>query len=165
MPYLRPLQEYRVAAWPLDGPFFFLGAAVAAAIACAPRGRWRTFLPVIALGLLGARRIRFVAEFALLAAPAIAAAVSERLRRLGEQDGAGAARGAGSAASPIAAGVVAAALLVLAIAPRAADASAGRPVRRSRHRAGPGARARRSASPNGRACASACTTISRSART
>ena len=127
MPYLRPLQEYRPATWPLDGPFFFLAAAVAVAIACAPRGRWRTFLPVIALGLLGARRIRFVPEFALLAAPAIAGAVSERLRRISEEDGAGVARGGKLSASTIAAGAVAAGLLILAVAPRAADASAGRP--------------------------------------
>ncbi len=127
MPYLRPLQEYRVAAWPLDGPFFLLAVALAAAIACAPRGRWRTFLPVIALGLLGWRRIRFVAEFALLAAPAIAAAVSARLKQMSEDDGAGAVRTGTVSASTIANGAVAAALLVLAIAPRAADASAGRP--------------------------------------
>ena len=127
MPYLRPLQEYRLAAWPLDGPFFFLAAALAAAMACAPRGRWRTFLPVIALGLLGARRIRFVAEFALLAAPAIASAVSDRLKRMSEDVGTSAAPERKVSASTIAAGAVAAALLILAIAPRAADASAGRP--------------------------------------
>jgi hypothetical protein len=126
MPYLRPLQEYRVATWPLDGPFFFLCAAVAAAIACAPRGRWRTFLPVIALGLLGARRIRFVAEFALLAAPAVAAAVGDRLRWIREDDDARAAPQGRVSAPALAAGAVAAALLLLAILPRVADASAGR---------------------------------------
>ncbi len=78
MPYLRPLQEYRAATWPVDGPFFLLAAALAAAIALAPRGHWRRFLPALALGLLGARRIRFVAEFALLAAPAVAAALTAR---------------------------------------------------------------------------------------
>jgi len=120
MPYLRPLQEYRVATWPLDGPFFLLVVALAAAIACAPRGRWRTFLPVIVLGLLGWRRIRFVAEFALLAAPAIAAAIGERLQRMR------ASAGAGVASSAIAAAAVTA-LLLLAIGPRAGDAWAGRP--------------------------------------
>jgi tetratricopeptide (TPR) repeat protein len=127
MPYLRPLQEYRVAAWPLDGPFFFLCAAMVGAIACAPRGRWRTFLPVIALGLLGARRIRFVAEFALLAAPAIAAAVSVRLKGTGERDRDARSSPVGRiSASALAGGAVAAALLLLAIVPRVADASAGR---------------------------------------
>jgi hypothetical protein len=128
MPSLRPLQEYRVAVWPLDGPFFFLAAAVMAAIACAPRGRWRTFVPVIALGLLGWRRIRFVAEFALLAAPAIAAAVTERLRRAPAETGGGDASIAnGTHVSSIAAGALAAALALLAIAPRVGDAHTGRP--------------------------------------
>jgi tetratricopeptide (TPR) repeat protein len=127
LPYLRPLQEYRAASWPLDGPFFFLCAAVAAAIACAPRGRWRTFLPVIALALLGARRIRFVAEFALLAAPAIAAAVIDRLKQMREDDSASAVRPGRVSAAAIASGAVATALLLLAIGPRVADASAGRP--------------------------------------
>src|SRR4029079_4254657 len=40
MPSLRPLQEYRTARWPLDGPFFFVAAGVAAAAAL-PDRRWR----------------------------------------------------------------------------------------------------------------------------
>jgi tetratricopeptide (TPR) repeat protein len=127
MPSLRPLQEYRVATWPLDGPFFLLAAALLPAIACAPRGRWRTFLPAIALGLLGWRRIRFVAEFALLAAPAIAAAVSERLRRQHAGGGLAETGARRVSASSIAAAAVAGLLLLLAIRPRAADASAGHP--------------------------------------
>src|SRR4051812_2754272 len=67
MPTLRPLQEYRPAAWPTDGPFFFLAALFVAAAAA--RRRWRQVLPAAALAALGALRIRFVAEFALLAAP------------------------------------------------------------------------------------------------
>jgi len=88
MPSLRPLQEYRAVQWPLDGPFFFLAAAVAAVCLAAPRAiRWRALLPVVALGILGSRRVRFVAEFALLAGPAAAAAWTDilagpRLRRL-----------------------------------------------------------------------------------
>jgi tetratricopeptide (TPR) repeat protein len=117
MPSLRPLQEYRAATWPLDGPFFFQAAALAAAIALAPRGRWRTFLPALALGLLGWRRIRFVAEFALLAAPAIAAALTARL---GE---ARIARLRGGAWPAMAVGGL---LAILTVAPRVADARAGR---------------------------------------
>jgi tetratricopeptide (TPR) repeat protein len=117
MPSLRPLQEYRTAAWPVDGPFFFLMAALAAAIALAPRGRWRTFLPAVALGLLGARRIRFVAEAALLTGPAVAAALSARL---------GSARALTLTAHPAAGLVAAGALILLALAPHAADARAGR---------------------------------------
>ena len=80
MPWLRPLQEYRVATWPLDGPFFFVAAGVLLAAAL-PGRRWRWLLPALALGLLGARRIRFVAEFAILGAPILAVALSDRGRR------------------------------------------------------------------------------------
>ena len=87
MPYLRPLQEYRVAEWPTDGPFFFLcGAVVATAglSAVVPGGArpaLRHLLPIVALGLLGARRIRFVAEFSLLAGPYVAAQATGLLDR------------------------------------------------------------------------------------
>jgi hypothetical protein len=119
MPSLRPLQEYRVASWPLDGPFFFLGAA-ALASALAP-GQWRQVLPALALALLGARRIRFVAEFALVAGP-LAAVGTTRLAfalaaRLGwPRAGLGAAAG------------VAAALLVATVLPRVEAARRGEPV-------------------------------------
>jgi hypothetical protein len=80
MPWLRPLQEYRAASWPLDGPFFFVaaGALLAAAL---PGRRWRWLLPALALGLLGARRIRFVAEFAILGGPIVAVALTELAQR------------------------------------------------------------------------------------
>jgi hypothetical protein len=83
MPWLRPLQEYRSARWPLDGPFFFLAAGVAcAAVMSLVRSKarsWvplRVLLPLLALGVLGALRIRFVAEFSMLAGPALAVAAS-----------------------------------------------------------------------------------------
>jgi tetratricopeptide (TPR) repeat protein len=91
MPTLRPLQEYRTAEWPLDGPFFFLVAAVAgaAAVAIAPgaasraaRMQLRHLFPLLALGALGARRIRFVAEFALLAGPHVAVHATRLARHL-----------------------------------------------------------------------------------
>jgi tetratricopeptide (TPR) repeat protein len=80
MPSLRPLQEYRAATWPLDGPFFFLaaGAVLGAAL---PGRRWRQLLPALALGVLGARRIRFVAEFAILSGPIVAIVVTSLARR------------------------------------------------------------------------------------
>jgi hypothetical protein len=118
MPYLRPLQEYRTAAWPVDGPFFFLAAATSLTAALAGRGRLRGFLPAAALGLLGWRRIRFVAEFALLAGPTVAAAATAAWR----------ARVAGSVtarADRAATLAAAAALLALAAGPRLADARAG----------------------------------------
>ena len=76
MPTLRPLDEYRTARWPLDGPFFFVAAGVLASAAL-PWRRIRHLLPVVALGLVGARRIRFVAEFALLGGPIVACALTD----------------------------------------------------------------------------------------
>jgi len=80
MPWLRPLQEYRTASWPLDGPFFFVAAGVLLATAL-PGRRWRWALPALALALLGARRIRFVAEFAILGGPILAVALTRLARR------------------------------------------------------------------------------------
>jgi hypothetical protein len=80
MPDLRPLQEYRTASWPLDGPFFFIAAGVGLAAAL-PGRRWRQVLPGLTVGLLGARRIRFVAEFAILGGPIVAVALTELARR------------------------------------------------------------------------------------
>jgi hypothetical protein len=153
MPWVRPLQEYRVAEWLLDGPFFFLlaGMAIVAVAGWVLRrgGRaagvpWRQLLPVLAFAVLGARRIRFVAEFAMLAGPALAAGATAVLgslpRRsprpgpdLGPELGPelGAELGPELAAAPLGAevrrGPIAAAslaLLLLAVAPRI---SAGRP--------------------------------------
>lgn len=94
MPSLRPLQEYRTAEWPVDGPFFFLAAAAVLLLvrtdrrgpvplaAIGPGGVTRQLLPLAALGLLGSQRIRFVAEFALLGGPFVAARTTG-LARLG----------------------------------------------------------------------------------
>ena len=89
MPYLRPLQEYRHAQWPLDGPFFFLVAGLLLATLLSLRPLLyrrlpslvpaRVLLPCAALGLRGGRRIRFVAEFAMLAGPALAVAFTRLL--------------------------------------------------------------------------------------
>jgi hypothetical protein len=101
MPYVRPLQEYRTAEWPLDGPFFLLAAAVAIVAVAEPvAGAWaardgwpwrrgrrrpragqrrlllpplRQLFPIVALAALGSRRIRFVAETALFCGPFVAA--------------------------------------------------------------------------------------------
>jgi tetratricopeptide (TPR) repeat protein len=95
MPTLRPLQEYRAAEWPLDGPFFFLAAAAvgAAGLAATTRGtagrasrmELRQLLPLLALAALGARRIRFVAEFALLAGPYVAVHLTRLALRLSQR--------------------------------------------------------------------------------
>jgi hypothetical protein len=112
MPWLRPLQEYRTASWPLDGPFFFVAAGVLLAAAL-PGRRWRWLLPALALGLLGARRIRFVAEFAIVGGPILAVALTELGRRA-----AGLLRR--GAAAPYATIAVSAALAGLALVPRLA---------------------------------------------
>jgi hypothetical protein len=81
MPTLRPLQEYRYAQWPLDGPFFFLlaGLLMAGLLPLVFRRLptlvpTRVLLPCLILGILGGLRIRFVAEFAMLSGPALAVA-------------------------------------------------------------------------------------------
>jgi Tetratricopeptide repeat len=86
MPTLRPLQEYRHAQWPLDGPFFFLAAGLLLAGLLPWLHRrlptllpTRVLLPCAALGILGGLRIRFVAEFAMLAGPALAVASTRLL--------------------------------------------------------------------------------------
>jgi len=119
MPWLRPLQEYRTARWPLDGPFFFLLLGLSTALLGSILLRktrallpLRILVPLIALALLGAFRIRFVAEFSILAGPALAVAASRLLP---------AWRGRALAWS------AAAALLALTVVPRAQAAWAGSP--------------------------------------
>ncbi len=89
MPTLRPLQEYRHAQWPLDGPFFFLVAGlVVASLAPLLLRRLpkvvptRVLLPCVVLGALGGLRIRFVAEFSMVAGPALAVACTRLAPRL-----------------------------------------------------------------------------------
>jgi tetratricopeptide (TPR) repeat protein len=120
MPSLRPLQEYRYAEWPLDGPYWFLllGLLIAGVVPLVHRGvprllPLRVLLPGLALALLGGLRIRFVAEFSMLAGPALAVAGSRLLPRL---------RGWWPALG------AAAVLLGLTAAPRVAAAVAGNRV-------------------------------------
>jgi tetratricopeptide (TPR) repeat protein len=82
MPWLRPLQEYRPASWPLDGPYFFVAAGVLLAAAL-PSRQLRQALPALALALLGARRIRFVAELGILGGPIVAGLLTALGRRAG----------------------------------------------------------------------------------
>jgi hypothetical protein len=96
MPYLRPLQEYRHAEWPLDGPYFFLLMGLVGArvlpmmLRTLPRMPDRIFFPLVPLAILGGLRIRFVAELAMLAGPALAVASSQLApaRKLGWQQAA-----------------------------------------------------------------------------
>jgi len=81
MPWLRPLQEYDPARWPDNAPAAFVAAGVVLAAALSTR-RWRQLFPLAFLGLLGARRNRFLAEFALLAGPVVAYALTDVAGRL-----------------------------------------------------------------------------------
>ena len=118
MPSVRPLQEYRAASWPLDGPFFFLAAARCLASACAPgRGPGGTCCRRWPSRVLGARRIRFVAELALVAGPIVAVAATRLMTALASS----VERPATSAASA----AVGAGLVVLALAPRLGAAGRG----------------------------------------
>jgi tetratricopeptide (TPR) repeat protein len=128
MPWLRPLQEYRTASWPVDGPFFFLIGGLLLAVLLSrlrghrpARGRqlppWRVLLPLVALGALGALRIRFVAEFSILAGPALAVAASQSLPLGG--------RGRGGR---LGTWVTTGALSLLTVIPRIEAARGGRPL-------------------------------------
>jgi hypothetical protein len=117
MPMLRPLQEYRHAEWPLDGPYFFLlgGLLLAAVLPLVvrrlpPLVPLRVLLPCLVLGVLGGLRIRFVAEFSMLAGPALAVAVTRVMPWL---------RGAWAS------GLTALGLLGLTLTPRIVAAASG----------------------------------------
>jgi hypothetical protein len=136
IPRLHNVDEFRAATLQSDGALFAYALGVGAVVvATAIAGPARTgvgvrhLLPVLGLGLLAARTVRFGADFALCAAPilaraatALAAAIAARAR-----PPALAARGPGAATPGIAAAGAAALLLGAAIAPRAAAARAGRP--------------------------------------
>ena len=81
MPWLRPLEEYFPARWPDNAPALFiaLGVGLGAAL---PGQRWRHLLPVAFLGLVGSRRNRFLAEFALLSGPIVACALGDACARI-----------------------------------------------------------------------------------
>ncbi|HXU02229.1 MAG TPA: tetratricopeptide repeat protein [Polyangia bacterium] len=81
MPWLRPLEEYLPARWPDNAPALFVAAGVAVA-AVLPGRRWRHLLPVALLGIVGARRNRFLAEFALLSGPIVAGAITDLASRV-----------------------------------------------------------------------------------
>jgi hypothetical protein len=121
MPWLRPLQEYRSAQWPLDGPFFLLAAGLIVGVSAGLLSRgarmlvpMRVLAPLAALGVLGAVRIRFVAEFSILAGPALAVVVSRLLPAALPRD----RRLAGGAAAALV-------LLALTVVPRAEAATSG----------------------------------------
>jgi hypothetical protein len=116
LPALHPVDEFRAASWISDAPLLSYGAAVAVAAVATRPWRWRVLLPAAALGLLALRSIRFGADFALLAAPLLAVALTRLARR--------ARLGHGFVPAAAVSGL----LLALAAGPRVAAARAGRPA-------------------------------------
>ncbi|HEX4404363.1 MAG TPA: hypothetical protein VH560_06020 [Polyangia bacterium] len=112
LPALHSVDEFRGATWISDAPLFIYGAAVAVAALATRPVRLRLLLPVLALGALALRSVRFGADFALLAAPVLAVGL-ERL--------------VPAARARVAALAVAAGLFVAAVAPAVVAARAGRP--------------------------------------
>jgi hypothetical protein len=68
---VHPVDEFRSASWISDAPAIVF-ALVAAGAAIVARPRLRELLPALALGLLAAGSARFLADFALVAAPLVA---------------------------------------------------------------------------------------------
>jgi hypothetical protein len=116
LPGLHPVDEFRAATWTSDAPWFVFAALAAVAAATARPARWRVLLPALAAGVLALRSVRFAADFAVLAAPLLAAGLARIGARLGAGQGRAGALGA------------AALMVALAAAPRLAEARAGRPA-------------------------------------
>ncbi|MEA2697431.1 MAG: hypothetical protein QOI66_1702 [Myxococcales bacterium] len=112
LPRMHAVDEFRSPALISDGPLIVLGALViAAAVVFRRRLPARVLLPVLGLGLMTCGWVRFGADFALLAAPVLAVALSfAAADRLNAK-----ARALARFASPLAA----VALVVAAVAPRA----------------------------------------------
>ena len=81
MPWLRPLEEYVPARWPDNAPAAFVAAGVIARGRPRPAAAGATCCRSSLLGIVGARRNRFIAEFALLSAPIVARALTDAGRR------------------------------------------------------------------------------------
>jgi hypothetical protein len=84
IPRLHPVDEFRAASLESDGALLVYASAalLSAAVVWRAGGGLRRILPVLGLGLLAARTIRFGADFALCAAPLLAAAASTLGARL-----------------------------------------------------------------------------------
>jgi len=84
LPALHPVDEFRAPTWLSDPALFvYVAALVALGAVSWRRLRWTHVLPVLAVGLLAARTVRFTADFALVAAPLLATglgAAADRLR-------------------------------------------------------------------------------------
>ncbi len=127
IPRLHPVDEFRAVSVQSDGPLIAYAFATAVALPLAWRGGagMRRILPVAGLGALAAHSVRFGADFALAAAPLLAAAATAVTARAFARTGAAAAADERSHSRSA---LVASALLVaLALGPRVASARAGHP--------------------------------------
>jgi hypothetical protein len=127
LPALHPVDEFRAPTWLSDGALvvyagaFVVAATFLVAIAKGP-ARSRTFVllaPILPLGILAAHSVRFGADFALVAAPALALAATVAADRLALRF----PRVAPSLRSPLPAVATAALLIGFAVAPRLAAGS------------------------------------------
>jgi hypothetical protein len=86
LPALHPVDEFRAPTWLSDPAAFVYAAALVAAFAFGWRARrfgWTEALPALAVAVLAARSVRFIADFALVSAPLFAVgltAAGEALR-------------------------------------------------------------------------------------
>ncbi|HZL21001.1 MAG TPA: hypothetical protein VFG23_24920, partial [Polyangia bacterium] len=139
LPALHPVDEFRAPTWVSDAPLFVYGwllaglvLATAAAARVARRlsdrladhladrkGLARDLAPVVPLAALAVHSVRFGADFALVAAPVLAVALSRFGQRLGQ-------RWPALRTSPLPAVAAVAALVGFSLAPRLADAEAFR---------------------------------------
>jgi tetratricopeptide (TPR) repeat protein len=80
----RNVEEFRVAELSSDPGFFLLVAACAVMlVVMRQRAPWRWALPVVVVAPLAWRSVRFVAEWAILAAPLVATGLALAAARLG----------------------------------------------------------------------------------
>ena len=159
IPRLHPVDEFRAVSAQSDGVLIAYAFATAVALPLAWRGGagLRRLLPVVGLGALAAHSVRFGADFALAAAPLLAVAASLVSARLAKDIGHRARRWSARRCWSR-----------CALGPRVAAARAGHRFVQRSWTSGSIARRcrwRRSSSPRRTACATACTTTSRSART
>jgi hypothetical protein len=73
---VHPVDEFRPPTWTSDATLILYAAAIAAAVIVRRGSPLRAVLPAVALAVLAARSVRFGADFALVAAPILAAALT-----------------------------------------------------------------------------------------
>ncbi|HEY2899004.1 MAG TPA: hypothetical protein VGL59_00400, partial [Polyangia bacterium] len=120
LPRLHAVDEFRSPSLISDGPLIaFAVLVIVAAVVFHRRFKVRVLLPVLGLGVVTCGWVRFGADFALLAAPVLASALSFTIT-----DRLNAVRALARFATPLAAG----ALVFAALAPRVEVIVRGQPI-------------------------------------